>query len=245
MCLLQSDYIFHSLGILKHRIILSIQPIWRGDNLNTNEEILNILKDIKSRSDNSKESLVQSLGKYNLIGVITELGYRRSKNSYFYNLTFEGFAIEMSRGVTKTYKNVDLIIDTKRGNITLMVLNEDFLRIFSFLMYEIELILNKQVGEFNVDQIFDKIIEWEIAFQKTKNFNETLLMGLLSELLFLEQVKNYGNIDNVTEYWYGASRKAKDFNFENASVEVKFSKKYPVVKISSLIQLEIYHLQFR
>lgn len=139
------------------------------------------------------------------------------------------------------YKDVSLKSGYHRF-LVLQCLQEALDSQFGYLIDDV-LEAIKLAPEKAVLSTFRTISRWKALLREKQNsyLTQEQLIGVLGELLFLEEVSDVLGSSNVLQYWQGPSGARHDFEFHNSSFEVKATqaREQFVVGIHGAKQLEL------
>lgn len=197
---------------------------------------------LKSSSKTKKQIITNRIFPHEILDLFISSDYQKDFFTFMIhnipsiNSSFVPEKHEYANLIFESYdENID---DNTTYSIIITLKNEDFLRIFTFMILDvIQQIENK---EFNYDLLFQIINDWSQYFKKRTGFSIEKSLGLISELLFLNNLLQLEyNVEFTLNSWTGPRNSSTDFTFsERMGIEIKASSKQKI-KISSEYQLSL------
>lgn len=173
------------------------------------------------------------------------LGFDSRGNRYF---TLESRASTHSDIDVPSFENVEInqsvFNDTK--NITLTLLDAQLSDLFSVMCYDLAESSSRSASDVSAMSIFNnRLSRWSVLLRKRglHGMSKSEQLGLVGELLTLCWMQEYLKVtyEALVRGWRGPDGDTNDIGYEGHRIEVKAqgATQVPVVKVSSLTQLDV------
>lgn len=140
----------------------------------------------------------------------------------------------------RNYKNLSFSQGLSTEFLYIYLHEMKYLDIFALMIQEIfdtldDRKLNTEVEKFKY--IVELINKWSDFFDENNSLSRRLIIGLITELMIVEELLKHIPESEIIDAWTGPSHAAKDFTFGNVSFEIKYISA-DKIKISSKYQLD-------
>jgi hypothetical protein len=184
------------------------------------------------------------------LNLIVYLGVRIPGSLFYFSFVIpkvliSEFQADKTSGLSVTFKDDA----TDKVRVTISLEDERFSDLFVILANDlIELILNNKDEKKILIKLSNRLNKWKEFLKESKSSNLTkeALIGLVGELIILNQLLKFDSSIETLLTWKGPFGNKNDFVKKNKSIEVKTSieKTKNIVRISSEFQLDTNEIEF-